>query len=356
MNLLGDHTDYTGGLVLPVTLDRAVYQALRARRDGRVRLYCVNRDQRLDFESDHIPVQAPASWGSYVVGVIEEFRSLAVLDGGLELAFYGDVPMGAGLGSSAALTVSTALGLNHLFGTALPERDIALLCQRVEHRYAGVQCGIMDQYIAAVGRRGHCLLLDCGELTHRHIPLDLARCNIVIAHSGVSRGLSGSQYNARRRQCEAGLAILKGSSPAVDTLRDVSVDMLDHCRDKLGDSAYRRCLHVVEENRRVLQGVAALETGELDDFGALMYASHESLRRLYEVSCAELDTLVELCRQAEGVLGARMTGAGFGGCVVALAAPGAVPGLERLITTSYPALTGCEPQVFRLTDNLQATG
>ena len=354
VNLLGDHTDYTGGLVLPVTLDRAVYQAQRARRDGRVKLYCLNRKEGLEFESGRIPEQEPGSWGSYVVGVIAEFRSLTAVDGGLELAFYGDVPVGAGLASSAALTVATALGLDHICGTDLPERDIALLCQRVEHRYAGVQCGIMDQYVAAAGRRGHCLLLDCADLSHRHIPLDLARCNIVIAHSGVSRGLADSHYNARRRQCEWGLSILKANQPAIDTLRDVSADMLDHCREQLGDSVYRRCLHVVEENRRVLQGAAALEAGALDDFGALMYASHESLRKLYEVSCAQLDTLVELCRQAEGVLGARMTGAGFGGCVVALVAPGAAPGLEQWIASAYPALSGCEAQVFRLRDNLQA--
>lgn len=354
VNLLGDHTDYNDGFVLPMTVDRAVYWALRRRDDATVRLYSVNFDGAVDYPLARHPKMLAGEWSSYAGGVIEELRRRGLVDGGFEGVVYGDVPLGGGLSSSAALEVATAVALQRLFGFPLEPVEAARLCQHVEHVYAGVQCGIMDQFASRLGRRDHALRLDCRTLDYEHIPLALEEIRVVIVNSGVKRALTGSKYNERRAECRHGVEHFRQYDPAVTALRDVSPELLERHAHELPEAVGRRCRHVVAENQRVAEAAALLRDGHFDAFGQLMNDSHASLRDLYEVSCPELDALVEIAQGSEGVLGARMTGAGFGGCTVHLVRRDAVAALEERLRREYPRRCGLEPAVFVLRHNLEA--
>ncbi|WP_243664385.1 galactokinase, partial [Rhodothermus marinus] len=312
VNLIGDHTDYNDGFVLPITLDRAVYLAVRPRPDREVRLLSLNFEETIRFEIGTSPTEAPR-WAAYVQGVVTELHRHALLPSGFEGVLYGDVPLGSGLSSSAALEVATLVTLQHLFGFAMSGEEAARLCQYVEHTYAGVQCGIMDQFAARLGRRGHALFLDCRSLAYRHVPVHLKDWLFVIIDSRAPRELAASRYNERRAECEAGVAFFRRFDPEIRALRDVSPELLWAHPDQPTPTIWRRCRHVVEENRRVQEAVVDLEQDRLEAFGQRMNASHDSLRDLYEVSSPALDLIVDTARQVEGVLGARLTGAGFGG-------------------------------------------
>ncbi len=355
VNLIGDHTDYNEGFVLPATIDRDVYVLLVPREDALVRLFSVNFDERADYALEHRPAVAAASWKSYVTGVIEELRLRGYLSGGFELLVFGDVPIGAGLSSSAALEVAVVFGLTTLFDVELDPVDAIKLCQTVEHRYAGVQCGIMDQFCSRLGRRDHALFLDCRSLEHEHMPLPLAEAGLalVIADSRVSRGLAGSKYGERRRECEAAVDILRETDTSIGSLRDVSADILESEGHRLNVTFAKRALHVVDENARVLRACDALRAGAFESFGELMNASHVSLRDLYEVSSPELDLLVAEAQSTEGVLGARMTGGGFGGCTVNLVRDDAVERVRGRLETSYTETFGHGPEVYVLKENHQ---
>ena len=356
VNLLGDHTDYNDGFVLPMTIDRAVSYALRRRDDGTIRLRSLNFDQELRFPLDAPPSVTPGDWTSYVIGAIEELHALGLVGGGFEGVLSGDVPLGGGLSSSAALEVATVGALQQLFGFALDAVDAAKLCQRVEHRYAGVHCGIMDQFASRLGRAGHALFLDCRTLAHDHIPLGLGEAGVVIVNTGLKRALASSKYNERRDECQQGVAFFRHLDPGISALRDVAPALLERHQSELPDTVRRRCQHVVSENRRVMDATRALRSGDLAAFGRLMTESHASLRDLYQVSCPELDALVEIGLATDGVLGARMTGAGFGGCTVHLARHAAIPRLQDRILDLYPARFGLEPTVFVLSANLAFEG
>ncbi len=356
VNLLGDHTDYNDGFVLPMTVDRAVYVALRARSDDTVRLYSVNFDQAVDYTLGNLPEVETDSWASYMGGVVEELRTRGLLQRGFEAVIHGDVPLGGGLSSSAALEVATTVALQRLFDFALDAVEAVKLCQTVEHRYVGVQCGIMDQFASRLGRAGHALFLDCRSLEHRDIPLDLSQARVVIVNSGVKRKLAGSKYNERRAECQAAVDAIGAKAPGIAALRDVSPELLAGHAGDLPENVARRARHVVEENARVEAATELRANGDLEAFGALMNASHASLRDLYEVSCPELDALVEIGQGTPGVLGSRMTGAGFGGCMVNLARPEAVDPLCRRIQEIYPSRFNLEPEILALERNLEAGG
>lgn len=355
VNLLGDHTDYNDGFVLPTTIDRAVYAALRPRRNRTIRLHAVNFEEEVTYPLTAPPFDELPGWGRYVAGVTEEVRSRHGMPTGFEGILYGDVPLGAGLSSSAALEVATALALDGLFALDLDAVATARLCQRVEHTYVGVQCGIMDQMAARLGRAGHALFLDCRSLDHRHIPLPLEDASLVIADSRVQRELAASKYNERRAECDEAVRFFRHYDDRVDALRDVSEAMLDEHGTALPEPLFRRAGHVVSENRRVQRGSDLLAAGRLEAFGALMDASHASLRDDYEVSVPELDRLVEIAQDTDGVLGARMTGAGFGGCVVCLVHNDAVPPLQHRLRTHYPQQFDREPALYVVAQNLEAT-
>ena len=355
VNLIGGHTDYNDGWVLPATIDRAVCVALRRRNDEAVRLRALNFGEEVEYALQEPPIDSLPQWAQYVAGVAEELRRKHGLDAGFECMFYGNVPLGSGLSSSAALEVAVAEGLQSLFEIALSPEETALLCQTVEHTYVGVQCGIMDQMAVRLGRADHALSLDCRTLDYEHVPLPMDEASIVIADSQVSRELAGSKYNERRAECEEGVAFFQQFDDSVDALRDVSPGLFGEHAEELPETLRRRCRHVITENERVRKSAQALQRADLAAFGALMSASHESLREDYEVSIEELDHLVKTARATDGVYGARMTGAGFGGCVVCLTADSALDALQRRLTDRYEGQFDREPTLYVMEENLEAT-
>lgn len=357
VNLIGEHTDYNGGFVLPAAIDRWVVFAARARADNRVRLWSVNFEQASEFELEEIAKDAAspgmrrdakdaaAPWSNYVRGVLWVLRREGFQFHGMDAAIVGDVPIGAGLSSSAAMEVATAVTLRALWQLPLPPVQLALLCQKAENEFVGMQCGIMDQFISTLGREGHALWIDCRSLEYELAPLPAGHA-IVVCDTRKRRGLVDSQYNARRQECEQGVQLLGQHLPGIRLLRDVSSADLQRYGHELPPVVLKRCRHVVSEDERTLQAVAALKAGEVVAFGRLMHASHVSLRDDYEVSCSELDGMVDLALEAPGCLGARMTGAGFGGCTVNLVRAEAVEGFVQQVSERYAKATGLHPDVY----------
>ncbi len=317
VNLLGEHTDYSGGRVLPVAINRTTLVRARSRSDGRIRIFSESISESpsnpLEHPADRKPAPVKAGWANYVLGVMAQLWDRADLAGGVELDISGDVPLGAGLSSSASLTVACARALNELYDCGLSPLEIAKACRAAEREFARVQCGIMDQAAAALSVPGHALFLDCATLEHRSVLLP--KVAILVAHSGIRHALAETAYNERVAECEE---ILRHAKPA-KSLADLKPADLETLGPALSETLGRRATHVVLENDRVRRGVRALESGEIAAFGNLMFESHESLRDLYEVSCPELDRIVEALRPVS--FGAKMTGAGFGGAVVALVDP-----------------------------------
>jgi galactokinase len=353
VNLIGEYTDFNEGFVFPMTVDRGVYVGIRARDDQRVRVKSSRFGELIDYRLDDFEKPEPGHWSCYVLGVIEELRLLGLVPNGFDAVIDGNLNLGAGLSSSAALETATALALQSLFGFEMSRVDVATLCQRVEHRYANVMCGIMDQFVSGLGRSNHALLLDCRTLSHVNIPTNLDKYRIVIISSEVKRELASSAYNERRAQCDEGVALFRQFDPTIASLRDVTPDLLDAYGSQLSEVVSRRCRHVITENARVLDASAALAAGELPQVGGLMTASHNSLRDDFDVSCDELDYLVDIANGIEGVLGSRMTGAGFGGCTVTLIHMDAIETL-RANLASYTDRFGLNPEMFVLQGNLEA--
>ena len=353
VNLIGEYTDFNDGFVLPMTVDRGVYIGIRPRSDDRVSVVSLKFDETVAYNLGTFEQPNAGHWSCYVLGVVEELRLLGLIPSGFEAVIDGNLNLGAGLSSSAAVETATALALQTIFKFTMPRADIAALCQRVEHRYAGVMCGIMDQFASGLGRSDHALLLDCRTLSHVNIPTNLDKYRIVIISSEVKRELASSPYNERRAQCEEGVGLFKRYDPTVASLRDVTPDLFDTYGDQLPDVVYRRCRHVITENARVLDASAALAADELLQFGRLMTASHNSLRDDFEVSCDELDCLVDIANGTDGVLGSRMTGAGFGGCTVTLIHVDAIEAL-RANLLPYTDRFDLNPEMFVLQGNLEA--
>ena len=318
-----------------------------------MRVFSSRFGELIEYQLDEFVKPESGHWSCYVLGVVEELKVLGLVPHGFDAVIDGNLNLGAGLSSSAALETATALALQSLFGFEMSRVDVATLCQRVEHRYAGVMCGIMDQFASGLGRSGHALLLDCRTLSNVNIPLNLGDHRIVIISSEVKRELASSAYNDRRLQCEEGVALFKQYDPTIVSLRDVTADLFDAYGDQLSEVVFRRCRHVITENARVLDASAALAADELAQFGRLMTASHHSLRDDFEVSCDELDYLVDIANGTEGVLGSRMTGAGFGGCTVTLIHTDAIETLNANLL-AYTDRFGLGPEIFILERNLEA--
>jgi len=344
VNLIGEHTDYNQGFVLPTILGCEVEVAVRRSPAARVRLHAVDLNDTLAYGPGDEPDDSWPGWAPYLVGVIEEMRGRGLLDGGLDLAVTGSVPRGSGLSSSAALETATALALARVFEAQVDPMGMVQLCQDVEHHWAGVRCGIMDQMACRLGQPGHALLIDCGDNSHRHIPLDLGDHDLVITDSGVRRELADSAYNDRRRECLEGMAQLQRQAPTIVSLRSVGSEVLDAHESGLLPHLARRCRHVVDENARVLEAAEALSHGDLVALGQLMNSSHDSLRDLFEASHPDVDHLVDTARSVPGVLGSRLTGAGWGGCTVTLCARAATTTLRRRLEEEL-ATTGAPGQV-----------
>ncbi len=341
VNLLGEHTDYTGGRVLPLAIDRRLETLASRRRDGIIRVEAPQVRGSAEIDARSVPSVQKEQWLNYILGVAAELWPHGDLRDGFNLLVDGDLPSGAGLASSAALSVGTAYALSALFGLGTADLDLVLAAQRAEHKYAGVQCGVMDQAASALSREGHALLLDCRTLETRHVPFRGPGLIVAVCHTGVRHALAESEYNRRVSECAQALAAVRRKRPGLACLGEI----VPADRQELGGlatgTAARRMDHVILENERARAGGAFLEAGDLESFGKLMFASHESLRDLYEVSCAELDAIVESARsQPEAVWGAKMTGAGFGGAVVCLVREGKAAAFEKKLEEDYLRATG----------------
>jgi galactokinase len=345
VNLIGEHTDYNDGYVFPIAIDRSVLVAASARADRTVRLYAADFDRRDCFALDQIVHAEQQRWSNYQRGVAAVFEERGFHLPGLDVAMASDVPIGAGLSSSAAIEVGTAVTWQTIAGFELERVELALLCQRAENVFVGVNCGIMDQFISALGQKDAALLIDCRTLDYR--PADLPEgTSVVIMDTKKQRGLTDSAYNTRRAECEQGVHLLSAHLAGIQALRDVSVTDFERYADELPDNVRRRCRHVIGENQRVIDGIAALARGDALAFGKLMDDSHISLRDDYEVTGFELDTMVEAAWDAPGVLGARMTGAGFGGCAVALVDRASTQAFSEQVAAVYEDETGLTPSLY----------
>jgi galactokinase len=345
VNLIGEHTDYNDGFVMPAAIDFSTWVAILARDDRRVSVYSENFSEQIEFDLADKSLQRTGHWSDYVKGVAVALERAGHRLRGARLHLRGEVPIGSGLSSSAAIEVATGFALLANSGISIGRVDLAQLCQRAENESVGTRSGIMDQFISCCGQKGKALLLDCRSLEYKLLPL-FENTPLVICNTMVKHELASGEYNTRRAECEAGVRHLSQALPSVRALRDVSLAELElHGRD-LPDVIYRRCRHVISENARVIDAASALEQDDLEDFGQLMYESHGSLRDDYEVSCAELDMMVELARQVEGVYGARMTGGGFGGCTINLVKAETVEQFKRAVARGYEEATGLVPEIY----------
>jgi galactokinase len=349
VNLVGGHTDYNEGFVLPVAVDRRVTVAARPRSDRRVRIHSRDFDERDEFDLDRIERRDGSHWSNYVRGVARELGAVVEPDrslAGADLVVEGTVPMGAGLGSSAAFELAVGAGLAAASDLDVDRRTLVRVCRAAENDFVGVDCGIMDQFAAAFGEADSALFLDCRDETFEPIPI-ASDVRIVVTDTNVRHDLVDSAYNERRRECERGVAALAEClDRELTALRDVSPADLERCEDALGETVRRRVEHVVSENERVEAAAAALERGDLATVGERMRESHASLRDRYDVSCDELDAVVEIADEIDGVYGSRLTGAGFGGSVVSLVKPDAVGRFESRVTAEYEQRFGIGADVY----------
>ena len=346
VNLIGEHTDYNGGFVLPVAIDMDVRIALLRRDEPRVRLSRLDTGASAEIDLQAIP-PASGQWHDYVAGTAWALQEAGQPTHGFDGVIVTTLPIGSGLSSSAALEIVSAWALSGPSGPALAPLDLARIAQRAENGHVGVQCGLMDQFASACGVADHALLFDCRSLDWRAVPLpdDLA---LVVIHSGVSHAHGDNEYNARRAACERVVAAIARDDPAVTLLRDVDMARLDAYRAQLDPVDYDRAYHVITENDRVLAAVAALEADDHAALGELMAGSQASMRDRYDITCPEIDALVAISVDVPGVIGSRMTGGGFGGCTVSLVKPDAVEALRERVERDYPARTGKTPRLWTL--------
>ena len=345
VNLIGEHTDYSGGFVMPAAIDFRTIATIRARGDGRIVLSSKNMEEEVSYPADPLPAEARQHWSDYPMGVAWSLAEEGVRLGGYDLSLEGDVPLGAGLSSSASIEVATAMALLALAAVSLPLATVALACQRAENAFVGARSGIMDQFIACAGELDHALVLDTRSLEYRLVPIP-AHVRLIICNSMVKHEHAGGQYNVRREEVEEGTRILHRLIPSIASLRDATEDQLMECRSQMPDNVFRRCRHIITENKRVELAASALEHGDLASFGVLMAEAHRSFRDDFEASCTELDILVEIASSLAGCYGARMTGGGFGGCTVNLVEENRADQFRQEIHDRYHIATGIDADIY----------
>lgn len=340
VNLIGEHTDYNDGFVLPIAIEQSTWALAGPREDGLAHVHSTNLDETRQWPVDAWPRGDVPQWTSYVAGIATVLRRRKAHLNGFDLLIGSDVPVGGGLSSSAALSVSTLMSLGYLAGEPLETTEFVDLCRQAEHEFAGVPCGLMDPSASLLSKAGHALLLDCRTRKTEHVPLELGDARLLVIDSGVRHELAAGEYARRQQECRLAIEYFKRVNPAVRALRDVSSDTVRSHALQMDPLAASRALHVTSENERVQAAVLALKRGKLDVFGALMRESHLSLRDQYQVSCRELDQLFDLLRKLPGVMGVRMTGGGFGGCVIALARESAMGAITERLESGYSAPGG----------------
>lgn len=334
INVIGEHTDYNGGFVMPAAIDKAVYVAVSKRDDEEIHLYAE------DFKQNHEATltelkSSEKGWPNYILGVVDQIIKRNKTISGFNLYIDGDVPLGAGLSSSAAVECATAFALDQLFNLGFQKLEITAIAQKAEHVFAGVSCGIMDQFASVFGKKDHAIMLDCRSMEYEYVPLNLSGYQFLLLNTKVKHSLADSAYNDRRAQCEKAVAWIKEEYPRVDTLRDVNKEMLEKYVKERDIDAYEKCLYVVNENIRLIQAAGYLKDGNLKALGKLMFETHDGLSKDYQVSCEELDYLVDAVRTEKPVLGARMMGGGFGGCTLNIVETAAISTLVNKLSEEY---------------------
>ncbi len=336
INLIGEHTDYNGGFVLPAAIDLGITFAVGKSGSSVCRLYAIDMEEAFEFDLKNL-TPSDLGWPNYFMGVVQQILSRALHIEGFNCVFGGNIPIGAGMSSSAAMECGLSMALNELFDLGLTRMEMAQLSQKAENEFVGVKCGIMDQFTSLMGKDKQVIKLDCRSLEYTYYPFDAQTYSLVMCNTGVSHSLASSEYNTRRMQCEQGVAMLRKYQPSIFTLRDVSAGLLEAHKDELGELLYRRCRYVLEENKRVIDCCESLLADDMDAFGANMYRSHDGLQHDYEVSCIELDFLVDSTRDMDIVLGSRMMGGGFGGCTINLVRTKDVESFTRQLKEKYKA-------------------
>jgi galactokinase len=344
VNLIGEHTDYNEGFVLPGAVDKRIYVGVGRNNDKLLNVWANQYQQKFSYPLNDIrPVK---NWSTYLLGMIYHLKQIDDSVAGVDVVIDGDVPLGAGMSSSAAVCSAFGFALNEIFNLGLSRMELALLGQKTEHSFAGVKCGIMDQFASLHGKKGHVMKLDCRSLEYEYIPFDFPNYNIVLVNTMVSHSLASSEYNVRRQQCEEGVEVLRKHFPSIKSLRDVSEERLNEYKSKLSDLVFRRCSFIINENKRLLRGCELLKRGDLQSFGQMMFEAHEGLSKGYEVSCRESDFLVEMAKQFEGVAGARQMGGGFGGCTINIVKATAVQGFSSYMRGHYKKQFNVAPEIY----------
>jgi galactokinase len=341
VNIIGEHTDYNNGFVLPAAIDKAIYVAVSPRNDEQIKLYSGEFDKSYDTALSKLK-PTEEGWPNYILGVADQLIKRGYPIKGFDLAIDGDVPIGSGLSSSAAVECATAFALNEVFKLNISKKDIVFIGQKAEHTFAGVMVGIMDQFASVFGKKDHVIKLDCQSLDYEYVPLKLEGYKILLLNTNVKHSLASSEYNTRRAQCEQGIAWVKEHHPEVNSLRDVNMEMLHKYVEPKDTVIYRRCKYVVEEKERLFTGCEDLKKGDLAALGRKMFQTHAGLSKEYEVSCKELDFLVDAVRNNPDVVGARMMGGGFGGCTINIVKEEAIDPLVKSLGESYEKNMGKE--------------
>ncbi len=346
VNLIGEHTDYNGGYVFPCALSFGTYAVARRRSDNLLRMASTNFDLRAECPTDSISRDDKYGWANYLLGMADQIQKNGAQLSGLDILIDGNIPNGAGLSSSASIELVMGVALNELNGLGLDMLTLVKLAQKAENQFIGVNCGIMDQFAIGMGKKDSAMLLDCRTLAYEYVPVKLAGHSLVIGNTNYRRGLSDSKYNERRAECERAVEFLKAGLK-LDVLCDITAEEFEANKALITDkTVLKRAVHVVYENKRTKDAVTLLRAGDLAAFGGLMNASHDSLRDYYEVTGAALDTMVEYARMVDGVVGARMTGAGFGGCTISIVKDGAVKDFVDFVGMSYEKTTGLKPEFY----------
>ena len=347
INLIGEHTDYNEGFVMPAAIDKKMIVAIAANQSRQGRIYSMDFQEEFAFDLDSFGPKK-GHWATYIMGVTAQLQQAGYGVQGFDMVFGGDIPVGAGLSSSAALECAAAFALSTLFGFHIPNRSLIHYAQKAEHVFAGVQCGIMDQFASVMGKKGHVIRLDCRSLEFEYFPLSLPKHSIFLIDTCVKHSLADSAYNQRREECQTGVSAAQKTNPEIKSLRDMDLDLLAAIQSTISPTVYNRCRYVIEENNRVIAASELLQSNDLKGFGEKMYASHEGLSILYEVSCPELDFLVDFTKGLEYVLGSRMMGGGFGGCTINIVEKAKVKTLQENIQPAFEAKFGVSPKFYEV--------
>ncbi|WP_445664946.1 galactokinase [Fodinibius sp. AD559] len=347
VNLIGEHTDYNDGFVLPAAVDKSIVLAMNANNSDSCHFYAMDKEESFEAEISKNIQKSDQRWPNYLLGIVDQLQKHGYEVGGFDCVFGGNVPIGAGMSSSAALEGGVLFGLAELNDWDIPPVKMAHIAQKAENEFVGVQCGIMDQFASLNGKEGYALKLDCRSLDYEYFPFNRNDIQIVLCDTQVRRELASSEYNVRREQCEQGVEILQQWNSKIESLRDVELSMLFQHENDMDPTIFKRCKYVVEENKRVIQACSDLHQGAMDSFGQRMYQSHAGLRHEYEVSCEELDVLVNIARNLKGIFGARMMGGGFGGCTINLVQEDYVDSFTNQIKEKYQQQMDKEIKVYR---------